>query len=87
MRSKAEAILEFGVDDDHQQNRIVREYRDEYKAISEILDNHPEILELAHRENDGRRNPVNTLVRKYSPPPTAKTGDEIESTAFSTETY
>jgi len=50
MRLKAEAILEFGVDDDHQQNRIVREYRDEYKAIGEILDNRPEILELVHRD-------------------------------------
>jgi len=50
MRVKAEAILEFGVDDEHRPNQIVREYRDEYKTISEILDNHPEILELAHRD-------------------------------------
>ena len=38
MRLKAEAVLEFGLADDQQQNKIVREYREEYKAISEILD-------------------------------------------------
>ena len=50
MRLKAEAILEFGLDDERQQNKIVREYRDEYKALSEILDKRPEILEMAHRD-------------------------------------
>jgi len=30
---KAEAVLDFGLDDDQQQNKIVREYRDEYKAM------------------------------------------------------
>ena len=50
MRLKAEAILEFGADNAQQQNRIVREYRDQYKAISEILNDHPKILETAHRD-------------------------------------
>ena len=47
MRMRAEAILEFG-EADKQQNKIVREYRDEYKSFSEILDAHPKILQMAH---------------------------------------
>ena len=50
MRLKAEAILEFGLADDQQQNKVVREYRREYKAVGEILDGHPEILERVHRD-------------------------------------
>lgn len=50
MRWKAEAILDFGADDGQPQNKIVREYRDEYKRISEILDSRPEILEWVHRD-------------------------------------
>ena len=50
MRLKAEAILDFGADEAQQQNKIVREYRDEYKAISEILKKHPKILETVHRD-------------------------------------
>ena len=50
MRLKAEAILDFGADDAQQQNKIVREYRDEYKTISEILNQHPQILETVHRD-------------------------------------
>ena len=50
MRLKAEAILDFGPDDAQQQNKIVREYRDEYKAISKILNKHPKILETVHRD-------------------------------------
>jgi len=50
MRLKAEAILKFGADDDQRPNKIVGEYRDEYKAFGEILDNHPQILEMAHRD-------------------------------------
>ncbi len=49
MRIKAEAILEFGESDEHQ-NGIVRDYRDEYKRLSEILDKQPKILELVHRD-------------------------------------
>ena len=50
MRLKAEAVLEFALDDDQRQNKIVREYRREYKVIGEILDQHPKILEMAHRD-------------------------------------
>ena len=50
MRSKAEAVFEFTLDDDQQQNKIVREYRLEYKLVGEILDQHPEILEMVHRD-------------------------------------
>lgn len=50
MRLKAEAILKFGAVDDGQPNKIVRQYRDEYKAFGEILDKHPEILEMVHRD-------------------------------------
>ncbi len=50
MRLKAEAVLEFGLDDDQRQNKIVREYRQEYKVIGEILDKHPKILEMAHAD-------------------------------------
>ena len=50
MRLKAEAIFEFGTDGDRRPNKIVRQYRDEYKALSEILDKHSEILEMAHRD-------------------------------------
>ena len=49
MRLRAEAILEFG-DADEQPNEIVREYRAEYKLLSEILDKQPKILELVHRD-------------------------------------
>ncbi len=48
MRLKAEAIFDFGADDAQQQNKIVREYRDQYKAISQILNDHPKILEMVH---------------------------------------
>jgi IS5 family transposase len=50
MRLKAEAVLEFGLDDGQRQNKIVREYRREYKAVGEILGRHPEILEMVHRD-------------------------------------
>lgn len=50
MRLKAEAVFEFGSDDDRQQNKIVREYREEYKLISQILDGYPEVLEMVHRD-------------------------------------
>jgi IS5 family transposase len=50
MRLKAEAILEFGTEDEVQPNKIVSKYRDEYKTLSRILDGQPEILEMAHRD-------------------------------------
>ncbi len=48
MRVKAESILDFGWSDDVANNKTVRDYRLEYKALSEILDNQPEILDLVH---------------------------------------
>jgi IS5 family transposase len=50
MRLKAEAILEFGADNDQATNKIVREYRREYKVVGELLEQHPEILEMVHRD-------------------------------------
>jgi IS5 family transposase len=49
MRLKAEAVLEFGESDEHQ-NKIIREYRDEYKQLNSILNKQPKILGLAHRD-------------------------------------
>ena len=50
MRLKAEAVFELWADDEQPQLAIVSEYRGEYKAISGILDEHPEILEMAHQD-------------------------------------
>lgn len=51
MRIKAEAILEFGAADE-QPIEIVREYRDEYKMLSKLLDEQPQILEMVHCDLD-----------------------------------
>jgi len=50
MRTKAEAIIEFGPTNGPADNRIVQQYRRDYKRISEILDEHPEILERVHQD-------------------------------------
>jgi IS5 family transposase len=50
MRSKAETVFEFALGDDQKPNRIVREYRSQYKLVGEILDRHREILEMVHRD-------------------------------------
>ena len=50
MRLKAEAVFEFGPDEGRRQNKILREYREEYKRIGRILEEHPELLEMAHRD-------------------------------------
>ncbi len=50
MRLKTEAVLDFGSNDDCRQNKIVRQYREEYKQISRILGEHPELLDMAHRD-------------------------------------
>lgn len=50
MRVKTEAILDFGWADDQADNQTVRDYRQEYKALSEILDRRGEILDLVHRD-------------------------------------
>ena len=48
MRLEAEPILTFGVNDDQQPTKIVRDYRQEYKEIDAILGQHPEILRVVH---------------------------------------
>ncbi len=48
MRLKAEAVFELWSDDNREQNKIVRQYREEYKRIGRILDESPNILEMAH---------------------------------------
>ncbi len=50
MRLKAEPMLEFGLNDARHQNKNVREYREQYKSIGQILDRHPEILDMVHRD-------------------------------------
>jgi transposase, IS5 family len=48
MRVKAEAILNFGWTDEKADNQTVRNYRNEYKTLSEILNSHAVILDLVH---------------------------------------
>ena len=63
MRVKAEAILECGAADD-QQIEIVREYRDEYKTVSELLDRQPKVLEMVHRDLDALSKSTSPRGRK-----------------------
>ena len=49
MRRKKEAVLPFEWNNDHLPD-IVREYREKYKEISRILDENPDILDLAHED-------------------------------------
>ncbi|NQU22328.1 MAG: hypothetical protein HQ567_13695, partial [Candidatus Nealsonbacteria bacterium] len=49
MRRKMEAVLRFEWNNDHLP-KIVREYREKYKRISRILDENPDILDLAHED-------------------------------------
>lgn len=63
MRIIAEAILEFGVADD-EPIEIVREYRDEYKTVSELLDREPKILEMVHRDLDALSRSTSPRGRK-----------------------
>ena len=49
MRRKMEAVLRFEWNNDHLP-KIVREYREKYKGISRILDENPDILDLAHED-------------------------------------
>lgn len=64
MRLKAEAILEFGPADGESQNKIVRQYREEYKTLSEILDQHAKILEIVHRDLGQLSNSTSPRGRK-----------------------
>ncbi len=49
MRRKMEAVLPFEWNNNHLP-KIVREYREKYKGISRILDDNPDILDLAHED-------------------------------------
>lgn len=50
MRRIREAVLPFTWNNDDRLLKTVREYREKYKGVSRILDDHPEILELAHED-------------------------------------
>ncbi len=50
MRRKSENLLELWATDDSCHNKVVREYRSEYKMVSDILDENPGILQLVHRD-------------------------------------
>ena len=49
MRRKKEAVLPFEWNSDSLP-KTVREFREKYKGISRILDEHPAILERVHRD-------------------------------------
>jgi hypothetical protein len=49
MRRIREAVLPFAWDND-ELPKTVREYHEKYKGISRIVDDHPEILEMAHQD-------------------------------------
>jgi transposase, IS5 family len=49
MRRKAEAVLSFESMDDGLP-KVVRAYRDRYRAISQVLDDNPEILAAVHKD-------------------------------------
>ena len=49
MRRKKEAVLSFESNDDGLP-KVVRDYRDRYRAISQVLDDNPEILSIVHRD-------------------------------------
>ncbi len=50
MRLKAEAVLDFGWADEEADNQTVRDYREQYKTLHEILGGQPGILELVHQD-------------------------------------
>lgn len=49
MRRKKEAVLSFESSDDGLP-KVVRDYRDRYRDISQVLDNNPEILSAVHAD-------------------------------------
>ena len=49
MRRKNEAVLCFESNDDGLP-KVVRDYRDRYRAISQVLDDNPKILAAIHRD-------------------------------------
>lgn len=50
MRKKSENVFSFWSNDDDQDNKTLREYRQEYKTLDEILNHRPEILDVVHRD-------------------------------------
>lgn len=49
MRRKSEAVLSFESNDDGLP-KVVRDYRERYRVISQVLDGNPEILSAIHRD-------------------------------------
>ena len=49
MRRKLEAVSSFA-SSDHGLPRVVRDYRARYRAISQVLDDNPEILSAVHED-------------------------------------
>ena len=49
MRQIREAVLPFAASDDHLPKTVL-EYREKYKGVSRILDQHLEVLQLAHED-------------------------------------
>ena len=49
MRRKMEAVLSFESRDDGLP-KVVRDYRARYRAISQVLDDNPEILSAVHKD-------------------------------------
>jgi IS5 family transposase len=49
MRQKRERVLAFEGDDEGLP-KVVRDYRDKYRALSQVLDGHPEILDAVHAD-------------------------------------
>ena len=49
MRRKNEAVLSFESSDDGLP-KVVRDYRARYRAISQVLDDNPEILAIVHKD-------------------------------------
>jgi IS5 family transposase len=50
MRRIREAVLPFTFNSDHHLPKTVRQYRAQYKGVSRILDEHPELLEAVHED-------------------------------------
>jgi len=68
MRRIREGVLPLAASDEHLP-QTVREYRQKYKGVSQILDAHREILEAVH-EDLKKRSPGgrNWTARRFLPP-------------------
>jgi hypothetical protein len=49
MRRKSEVVLTFAWNNDRLPKNVL-EWREKYKRISRVLDDHPEILDLVHED-------------------------------------